>query len=119
MYDEEDNEPFLGRSMSRPVHGQSDDTARLIDEEVKGILDTCYQTAKKTLEDNMDKLHMMADTLMEYETIDSNQIDQIMEGKKPGPPDGWGDDDKPESGSPETNADLQEVAGDDASDTVL
>lgn len=118
MYDEEDNEPFLGRSMSRPVHGQSDDTARLIDEEVKGILDTCYQTAKKTLEDNMDKLHMMADTLMEYETIDSNQIDQIMEGKKPGPPDGWGDDDKPESGSPETNADLQEVAGDDASDTI-
>ena len=118
MYDEEDNEPFLGRSMSRPVHGQSDDTARLIDEEVKGILDTCYQTAKKTLEDNMDKLHMMADTLMEYETIDSNQIDQIMEGKKPGPPDGWGDDDKPESGSPETNADLQEVAGDGASDTV-
>ena len=118
MYDEEDNEPFLGRSMSRPVHGQSDDTARLIDEEVKGILDTCYQTAKKTLEDNMDKLHVMADTLMEYETIDSNQIDQIMEGKKPGPPDGWGDDDKPESGSPETNADLQEVAGDDGSDTI-
>ena len=118
MYDEEDNEPFLGRSMSRPVHGQSDDTARLIDEEVKGILDTCYQTAKKTLEDNMDKLHVMADTLMEYETIDSNQIDQIMEGKKPGPPDGWGDDDKPESGLPETNADLQEVAGDDASDTI-
>ena len=118
MYDEEDNEPFLGRSMSRPVHGQSDDTARLIDEEVKGILDTCYQTAKKTLEDNMDKLHVMADTLMEYETIDSNQIDQIMEGKKPGPPDGWGDHDKPESGSPETNADLQEVAGDDASDTI-
>ncbi|CAI8361501.1 MAG: ATP-dependent zinc metalloprotease FtsH [Oceanospirillales bacterium TMED33] len=118
MYDEEDNEPFLGRSMSRPVHGQSDDTARLIDEEVKGILDTCYQTAKKTLEDNMDKLHVMADTLMEYETIDSNQIDQIMEGKKPGPPDGWGDDNKPESGSPETNADLQEVAGNDASDTI-
>ena len=118
MYDEEDNEPFLGRSMSRPVHGQSDDTARLIDEEVKGILDTCYQTAKKTLEDHMDKLHVMADTLMEYETIDSNQIDQIMEGKKPGPPDGWGDDNKPESGSPETNADLQEVAGNDASDTI-
>ena len=89
MYDEEDNEPFLGRSMSRPVHGQSDDTARLIDEEVKGILDSCYQTAKKTLEENMDKLHVMADTLMEYETIDSNQIDQIMEGRKPGPPDGW------------------------------
>ena len=49
MYDEEDNEPFLGRSMSRPAHGQSDDTARLIDEEVKDILDSCYQTAKTTL----------------------------------------------------------------------
>ena len=118
MYDEEDNEPFLGRSMSRPAHGQSDDTARLIDEEVKEILDTCYQTAKKTLEDNMDKLHLMADALMEYETIDSNQIDQIMEGKKPGPPEGWGDNDKPQGGSPEVNDDLQEAASGDASDTA-
>jgi cell division protease FtsH len=118
MYDEEDNEPFLGRSMSRPAHGQSDDTARLIDEEVKGILDTCYQTAKKTLEDNMDKLHVMADALMEYETIDSNQIDQIMEGKKPGPPDGWSDNDKPQGGSPEAHDDLQEAASDEASDTA-
>ena len=71
MYDEEDNEPFLGRAMGRPAHGQSDETARLIDEEVKGILDGCYRTAKKTLEDNMDKLHVMAESLMEYETIDA------------------------------------------------
>jgi cell division protease FtsH len=104
--------------MSRPAHGQSDDTARLIDEEVKGILGTCYQTAKKTLEDNMDKLHVMADALMEYETIDSNQIDQIMDGKKPGPPDGWSDNDKPQGGSPEAHDDLQEAAGDEASDTA-
>ena len=109
MYDEEDNEPFLGRAMSRPAHGQSDETARLIDEEVKGILDGCYLTAKKTLEDNMDKLHVMAEALMEYETIDAGQIDQIMAGKKPGPPDGWGDDDKPQGGSPDANDDLREV----------
>jgi cell division protease FtsH len=109
MYDEEDNEPFLGRAMSRPAHGQSDETARLIDEEVKGILDGCYRTAKKTLEDNMDKLHVMAEALMEYETIDAGQIDQIMVGKKPGPPDGWGDDDKPQGGSPDADDDLREA----------
>ncbi len=117
MYDEEDNEPFLGRAMGRPAHGQSDETARLIDEEVKGILDGCYRTAKKTLEDNMDKLHVMAESLMEYETIDAGQIDQIMAGKKPGPPDGWGDDDKPQGGSTDVNDDLQEVSTDEESGT--
>src|SRR6056300_1664459 len=116
MYDDEDNEPFLGRSMSRPANGQSDETARLIDQEVKEILDTCYATAKQTLEDNMDKLHLMADALMEYETIDAKQIDQIMKGKKPGPPDGWSDNDKPHGGTPEVHDDLQEAPADDASD---
>ncbi|MBE59179.1 MAG: ATP-dependent zinc metalloprotease FtsH [Gammaproteobacteria bacterium] len=117
MYDEEDNEPFLGRAMGRPAHGQSDETARLIDEEVKGILDGCYRTAKKTLEDNMDKLHVMAESLMEYETIDASQIDQIMAGKKPGPPDGWGDDDKSQGGSTDANDDLQEASTDEESGT--
>ena len=116
MYDDEDNEPFLGRSMSRPANGQSDETARLIDQEVKEILDTCYATAKQTLEDNMDKLHLMADALMEYETIDAKQIDHIMKGKKPGPPDGWSDNDKPHGGTTEVHDDLQEVPADDASD---
>ena len=117
MYDEEDNEPFLGRAMSRPAHGQSDETARLIDEEVKGILDGCYRTAKRTLEDNMDKLHVMAEALMEYETIDAGQIDQIMAGRKPGPPDGWGDDDKSQGGSIDINDDLQEASTDEESGT--
>ena len=116
MYDDEDNEPFLGRSMSRPANGQSDETARLIDQEVKEILDTCYATAKQTLEDNMDKLHLMADALMEYETIDAKQIDQIMKGKKPGPPDGWSDNDKDHGDTPEVHDDLQEAPADDASD---
>ena len=117
MYDEEDNEPFLGRAMGRPAHGQSDETARLIDEEVKGILDGCYQTAKKTLEDNMDKLHVMAEALMEYETIDAGQIDQIMGGQKPEAPDGWGDDHKPQGGAPGVSNDLREEPTDEDSDT--
>ena len=55
---------------------------------------------------------------MEYETIDSKQIDQIMEGRKPGPPADWNDSDKPQGGSPEINDDLHEAASDDASDTA-
>ena len=85
--------------MSRPAHGQSDETARLIDEEVKGFLTDAIGRPKQHFEDNMDKLHVMAEALMEYETIDAGQIDQIMAGRKPGPPDGWGDDDKPQGGS--------------------
>jgi len=110
MFDEEDNEPFLGRSMSRPANGQSDETARLIDEEVKVILDSCFVRAKRTLEENMDKLHLMADALMEYETIDTRQIDEIMDGRKPNPPDGWGDGNDPSGGSPSDNSDLKEAS---------
>ena len=59
----------------------------------------------------------MAEALMEYETIDVGQIDQIMDGKKPGPPDGWGDDDEPRGGAPDANADLREARTDQESDT--
>ena len=116
MYDEEDNEPFLGRAMSRPAHGQSDETARLIDEEVKGILDGCYRTAKKHLKITWIS-YVMAEALMEYETIDAGQIDQIMAGKKPGPPDGWGDDDKSQGGSIDISDDLREASTDEESGT--
>ena len=109
MYDDEDNEPFLGRSMSRTTNGQSDETSRMIDEEVKDILDSCYRRAKQTLEDHMDHLNLMADALMEYETIDAKQIDQIMEGKHPGPPEAWNDGDKPQGGgSSDGHDDLSE-----------
>ena len=59
----------------------SNETAQLIDAEVRGLLDRCYQRAKAILEENRDKLEMMKDALMEYETIDSDQIDDIMAGK--------------------------------------
>ncbi|NDC89865.1 MAG: ATP-dependent metalloprotease, partial [Bacteroidetes bacterium] len=113
-YDDEDNEPFLGRSMSRPAHGQSDQTAREIDAEVKLILTSCYDRAKQILVDNMDKLHLMADALLEYETIDAKQIDDIMLGKKPRAPEGWDDRNKPAGG--ESADDLVE-ADDERSDS--
>ena len=56
------------------------------------IIDECYTTARKLLDDNIDKLHAMADALMQYETIDSDQIDDIMAGRNPRPPADWGDD---------------------------
>ncbi len=64
----------------------------MIDEEIRSLIDKNYNRAKQILEDNIDKLHMMADALIEYETIDSYQIDKIMEGNKPGPPSDWTDD---------------------------
>jgi len=93
-YDSDDNEPFLGRSMAQS-NGISDETAHAIDEEMRSIIDSCYERAKQILEDNMDKLHLMADALMKYETIDRKQIDQIMAGKEPGPPESWNDTDTP------------------------
>lgn len=89
MYDDEDEEVFLGMSAgSRRLH-VSDDTAKKIDEEVRAIIDDCYSTAQRILEDNRDKLDVMAETLLEYETIDRSQIEDIMAGRKPNPPKDW------------------------------
>ena len=82
-YDEESDEPFLGRSAGSKSTSVSDKTANLIDEESKKIIDTCYKKATKVLKDNLDKLHMMAKSLVELETLTSDQIDDIMAGAKP------------------------------------
>ncbi len=92
MYDDGDEEVFLGRSAAQPHQGISDETATQIDKEVRRIIDECYSTATRLLEENVDKLHMMADALMQYETIDSKQIDDIMSGRTPRPPSGWDGD---------------------------
>ncbi|PPK53601.1 membrane protease FtsH catalytic subunit [Marinobacter persicus] len=91
QYDTESEEPFLGRSAGQSHTVYSPETAQRIDEEVRNIIDSCYERAKQILVDNRDKLDMMADALMKYETIDSHQIDDIMAGHKPRPPKGWGD----------------------------
>ena len=61
----------------------SDDTAQAIDEEVRAIIDGCYSEAEQILTDNIDKLHAMADALMEFETLSTEQLDDIMAGAKP------------------------------------
>jgi cell division protease FtsH len=91
MYEHAEEEVFLGRSVGQPSKAMSDETAKLIDEEVRSIIDSSYATAKKLLAENVDKLHMMADALMLYETIDASQIDEIMAGNKPSEPSDWGD----------------------------
>ena len=91
QYDTESEEPFLGRSAGQSHTVYSPETAQRIDEEVRNIIDTCYETAKQTLIDNRDKLDLMAQALMKYETIDSHQIDDIMAGQEPRPPKNWGD----------------------------
>ena len=92
MYDEEDEEVFLGKSAGATRSSVSVDTASKIDKEVRMIIDDCYSRAKRLLEENRDKLDIMAETLLEYETIDRDQIDDIMNGRKPRPPADWGDD---------------------------
>jgi cell division protease FtsH len=92
MYEEGEEEVFLGRSAGHQSRALSGETARMIDEEVRRIIDECYARARQILEENKDKLHMMADALMQYETIDAQQIDDIMAGRKPRPPAEWDND---------------------------
>jgi len=89
-YEEEEGEVFLGKQMSQRKH-MSEQTAEEIDREVRAIIDSCYGRAKQILEDNRDKLDLMAEALMQYETIDANQIEDIMTGHKPRPPKDWRD----------------------------
>ena len=100
MYDEGGEEVFLGRSAGQPPKAMSDETARAIDAEVRNIIDECYQGAHQILEDNRKKLDVMADALMQYETIDAEQIDDIMNDREPRPPADWGD-----SGSSQSDGD--------------
>lgn len=97
MYGQEDREVFLGHSIGKGSD-LSDDTAHLIDEEVRSVIDKNYAHAEKILRDNLDKLHMMADALMKYETIDNEQIDDIMSGKPPREPKDWTSGSNPPSG---------------------
>ena len=108
MYDEGGEEVFLGRSAAQPSKAMSDETARAIDKEVRSIIDECYEKARNILEEHRGKMDMMAEALMQYETIDSEQIDAIMEGKKPNPPADW------TSGPTEPPSDSEASSGNDA-----
>ena len=102
-YSEEDGEVFLGHSVTQRKT-ISDDTAHSIDDEVRTIIDTNYTRAKTILTENLDKLHTMAKALVKYETINSDQINDIMEGKQPRPPEDWEDN---EPGGTATASDVK------------
>ncbi|HOP21366.1 MAG TPA: ATP-dependent zinc metalloprotease FtsH [Gammaproteobacteria bacterium] len=92
LYSEDEGEVFLGRQVTQHKN-VSDATAKLIDDAIKKIIDDNYGKATKILQDNIDKLHTMSEALMKYETLNSEQVVEIMEGKEITPPDGWDDDD--------------------------
>jgi cell division protease FtsH len=87
-YMEDEGEVFLGRSVTQ--HKQvSDVTAHAIDVEIRRVIDVTYASARKILTDNREKLDVMAAALVKYETIDEEQLKDIMAGRVPRPPPGW------------------------------
>jgi cell division protease FtsH len=96
-YSEDQEEVFLGHSVSRAKH-ISDDTQRIIDEEVRKLIEEGYQRADGILRDNMAILHAMAQALLKYETLDSTQIDDVMAGRVPKAPQDWEDTGAPSGG---------------------
>jgi cell division protease FtsH len=88
VYAENEGEVFLGRSVTKTTN-MSEQTMQKVDGEVRRIIDQQYSLARKLIEDNRDKMHAMAKALLEWETIDSEQLDDIMAGKEPRPPKDW------------------------------
>lgn len=87
-YSQEEGEVFLGRSVT--AHKEiSEITANEIDKEIRAIIDRNYQRAEKIIHENLDKLHKMATALIKYETLNKEQLDAVMAGKAPRPPEGW------------------------------
>ena len=111
-YAEDDGEVFLGRSTSSNSKAHSGETAKVIDEEIKRIIDECYKKAKTILEENRDKLELMKDALLEYETIDADQITDIMAGRKPRPPADWSSDGSGSGSARSTVREPETKAGD-------
>ena len=108
-YGEDEGEVFLGRSVTQHK-AVSDVTAKQIDEDVRALINRNYERAERLLTEHSDKLHIMAKLLMKYETIDSDQIDAIMEGRDPGEPKGWSDGSSTPPPAPEVK-DSEEVSG--------
>ena len=97
QYEDDENDGFLGRPGGSARANMSAETSKVIDEEIKQIIDHCYGTARQILTDHREQLDAMAAALLEYETIDKSQIDDIMAGRAPKPPANWTDD-APSSG---------------------
>ncbi|OYD26108.1 ATP-dependent zinc metalloprotease FtsH [Oceanimonas baumannii] len=119
LYAEEEGEVFLGRTAAKSKH-MSDETAKLIDAEVKEVIERNFNRAKEILHDNIDILHAMKDALMKYETIDARQIDDLMARRDVRPPADWKDEhgNKPQgpaagTGDKQEESDDQKVSSPD------
>ena len=111
VYAENEGEVFLGRSVTKTTN-MSETTMQKVDAEVRRIIDQQYKVARTLIEDNKDKMHAMAKALIEWETIDADQIDDIIAGKVPRPPKDWtprtpvvGGGSGPTGGTPAINPD--------------
>lgn len=91
LYDDEESDPF-NRGYGQGAKPLAEETQRRIDSETRKIIDQCYQKAEQILEENRDILESMCQALMKYETIDSDQIDQLMKREPVSAPDGWVDE---------------------------
>jgi cell division protease FtsH len=110
VYAENEGEVFLGRSVTKTTN-VSEDTMQRVDIEVRRIIDQQYALARKLIEDNKDKMHAMAKALLEWETIDSEQLEDIMNGKPPRPPKDWSPSvNRPGGPTPPVSADGQPAA---------
>lgn len=120
LYSEDEGEVFLGRQVTQHKN-VSDATAKLIDDAIKKIIDTNYAKARKILTDNIDKLHIMSEALLKYETINADQVAEIMEGKEITPPENWEEDDsddKPKTDTKKKSKDTKDsVIGGEATES--
>ena len=110
LFDEDDQQPFLGQNMGRTPRHFSDKTVLDIDSEVRCFIDENYKRAENILKENTDILHAMADALMKYETIDSMQVDDLMARRKVREPGDWGDSYIPKKGKEKVvNSEIKEA----------
>jgi len=106
VYAENEGEVFLGRSVTKTT-SMSEETMRKVDAVIRRIIDEQYGIARKLIEDNTDKMHAMAKALLDWETIDAEQLDDIMGGRPPRPPKDWTPPSggKSDGGAPAVSAD--------------
>jgi len=108
VYAENEGEVFLGRSVTKTTH-MSERTMQMVDAEIRKIIDSQYKVAWDILDQNRDKVHLMAKTLLEWETIDADQINDIMDGNNPRPPSSGGSSTPPAGGSPSSSGGGEKV----------
>ncbi|RUR30826.1 ATP-dependent zinc metalloprotease FtsH [Vreelandella andesensis] len=117
MYDEDESHQFLGGPGQGGGKLKSGETTSRLDKEVRKIIDECYEQARQILEDNRDKLDAMAEALMKYETIDADQLKDIMAGRDPRPPEDWNEGDSSGGGTRANDDKPEEKSGEKAGGT--